>query len=42
MANLQEIADLIQRSNSEAVGLLNKRFTEAMEEVKALMAKAGG
>ncbi len=42
VANLQEIADLIQRSNSEAVGLLNKRFTEAMEEVKALMAKAGG
>jgi phasin family protein len=42
VANLQEIADLIQKSNSEAVGLLNKRFTEAMEEVKSLMAKAGG
>lgn len=42
VANLQEIADLIQRSNSEAVGLLNKRFTEAMDEVKSLMAKAGG
>jgi phasin family protein len=42
VANLQEIADLIQKSNSEAVGVLNKRFTEAMEEVKSLMAKSGG
>ena len=41
VANLQEIADLIQRSNSEAISLLNKRFTEAMDEVKGLMAKAG-
>ncbi len=42
VANLQEIAELIQKSNSEALGVLNKRFTEAMEEVKGLMAKAGG
>jgi len=42
VANLQEIADLIQRSNSEAVGLLNKRFAEAMDEVKRIMAKGGG
>lgn len=41
VANLQELADLIQRSNSEAVGLLNKRFTEAMDEVKSLVGKAG-
>jgi phasin family protein len=38
VANLQEIADLIQKSNSEAVSVLNKRFTEAMEEVKGLIA----
>jgi phasin family protein len=39
--NLKEIGDLIQKSNSEAVGLLNQRFAEAMDEVKALMAKSG-
>ncbi len=42
VANLQEIADLIQRSNSEAVGLLNQRFTEAMDELKGIVAKQGG
>ncbi|MBW6398519.1 TIGR01841 family phasin [Roseomonas sp. HJA6] len=42
VANLQEIADLIQKSNSEALSVLNKRFAEAMDEVKGLMAKAGG
>ena len=42
VANLQELADLIQRSNSEAIGLLNKRFAEAMDEVKGLVGKQGG
>ena len=39
--NMRELADLIQRSNSEAVELLNNRFTEAMDEVKAIVAKTG-
>ncbi len=38
VANMKEISDLIQKSNGEAIGLLNKRFTEAMDEVKTLMA----
>ncbi|MDB5371196.1 MAG: phasin [Roseomonas sp.] len=42
VANMQEIADLIQKSNGEAVGLLNRRFAEAMDEVKSLVAKSGG
>jgi phasin family protein len=42
VANLQELADLIQRSNSEAISLLNKRFAEAMDEVKGIVAKHGG
>ena len=42
VANMKEVADLIQQSNAEAVGLLNRRFTEAMEEVKTLMAKGAG
>ena len=39
VANLQEIADLIQKSNHEALSVLNKRFAEAMDEVKRLVAK---
>ena len=42
VANMQEIADLIQKSNGEALALLNKRFVEAMDEVKGLIAKNGG
>jgi len=36
VANLKELSDLIQRSNAEAVGVLNKRFAEALDEVKTL------
>ncbi|MDE2516912.1 MAG: phasin family protein [Rhodospirillales bacterium] len=39
VANLRELGDLIQRSNKEAMDLLNHRFTEAMNEVKALAEK---
>ncbi len=41
VANTRELSDLIQRSNGEAVGLLNRRFAEAMDEIKGLMQKAG-
>ena len=41
VANMREVADLIQKSNSEALSLLNQRFTEAMEEVKTMTAKKG-
>ena len=41
VGNMKELADLIQKSNSEALGLLNKRFTEAMDEVRTLVEKAG-
>jgi phasin family protein len=39
VGNLQEIAELIQKSNSEALAVLNKRFAEAMDEVKNLVDK---
>ena len=39
VANLQEIADLIQKSNNEALSVLNKRFAEAMDEVKGMVGK---
>ncbi len=41
VGNMREIADLIQKSNAEALELLNRRFAEAMEEVKQLAAKKG-
>ncbi|MBR0655095.1 phasin family protein [Plastoroseomonas arctica] len=37
VANMQELAELIQKSSGEALGLLNKRFAAAMEEAKALV-----
>lgn len=42
VSNMQEIADLIQKANAEALGLLNRRFAEAMDEVKSLMNKSSG
>ena len=40
VSNTKELTDLIQRANAEAVGTLNHRFTEAMDEVKQLAGKA--
>jgi phasin family protein len=40
VTHMKELSDLIQQSNAEALGLLNKRFAEAMDEVKALAEKA--
>jgi len=40
VANMKELVDLIQQSNAEAVKLLNTRFAEAMDEVKALADKS--
>ena len=39
IANMKELSDLIQQSNTEALQLINKRFAEAMDEVKALTQK---
>jgi phasin family protein len=41
VGNMREVAELIQKSNGEALSLLNQRFTEAMDEVKGMMAKKG-
>ena len=42
VSNMKELGDLIQHSNTEAVNLLNARFVEAMDEVKALADKSAG
>lgn len=39
VANMQELRDLIQQSNAEALALLNRRFAEALDEVKVLAQK---
>ena len=41
VSNMRELADLIQRSNAEAIQLLNSRFAEAMDEVKTMVNKPG-
>ena len=41
VGNIRELSDLIQRSNGEAVTLLNDRFREAMDEIKGLLEKPG-
>jgi phasin family protein len=40
VTNMKELGDLIQRSNNEAIQLLNQRFTEAMDDIKGMMAKS--
>ncbi len=42
VANTKELADMIQHANGEALALLNKRFVEAMDEAKTLLAKTKG
>ena len=39
VAHMKELSDLIQQSNAEALALINRRFEEAMDEVKALAEK---
>lgn len=41
VANTQELGDLIKKSNAEAMNKLNARFSEAMEEMQALLEKKG-
>ena len=36
VGNLRELGDLISKSNGEAIEVLNQRFAESMDEVKAL------
>jgi phasin family protein len=41
LGNLRETTELIQRSNAEAIELVNRRFKEAMDEVRGLIGSAG-
>lgn len=39
IGNLRELSDLIQKSNTEAIKLLDDRFREAMDEIRGLIEK---
>ena len=39
VTHMKELSDLIQQSNAEALTLINQRFADAMDEVKALAEK---
>ena len=41
VSHAHELSDLIQRSNRDALEQLNKRFVEAMDEVKHLVDRGG-
>jgi phasin family protein len=41
VANTRELADLVSKSQGEAFKVINKRVTEGLDEVKALIAKRG-
>ena len=41
VSNMRELRDLIQRSNGEALELLNRRFAESLDEVQSLIRQAG-
>ena len=40
LSNMRELAEMSAKSNSDAVGVLNKRFNESLEEVKSLIKQA--
>ncbi|MBX9700952.1 MAG: TIGR01841 family phasin [Acetobacteraceae bacterium] len=40
VGNMKELADLIQKSSEEALTVLNRRFAEAMDEVRTLAEQA--
>ena len=40
VAHMKELADLIQRSNGEALDVLNQRFSEAMDEARTMVEKS--
>lgn len=42
VANTREMGELIQKANGEALGALNSRVAEALDELRDLVAKARG
>ena len=42
MQNIRELQDMIQKMSGDTVSVLNRRVSEALDEVKAMMDKAKG
>ena len=42
MQNIRELQDMIQKMSGDTVGVLNRRVSEALDEVKTMMEKAKG
>lgn len=39
LSNMRELAEMVSKTNTEAFEVMNKRFTESLEELKGLMGK---
>jgi phasin family protein len=39
LGNMRELAEMVSKTNTEAFEVMNKRFTESLEELKGLMGK---
>ena len=39
LANMRELAEMVSKSNTEAFAIINKRVTESLQELKALVVK---
>jgi phasin family protein len=39
LANMRELAEMINKANTEAFEVINRRFTESLEELRGLMPK---
>ncbi len=41
LANMKELAEMMQKSNIEAADVINRRISESLEELKSMAAKKG-
>ena len=39
LANMRELAEMVSKANTEAFAVINKRFTDSIEELKSLLVK---
>ena len=42
LSNMRELAEMVAKSNTEAFNVINKRFTESLDEMRSVMTKTAG
>ena len=42
LSNMRELAEMVTKSNTEAFNVINKRFTESLDEMRSVMTKTAG